>query len=330
MAKGTAILAGKCQNLAMDGGWLHVVCGDSAAGSLRASGAVDPSTVRVQHDVLSVGPLLPRHDLPTWRRMRHAFWCEIWPEAPEFAELWEDVVAGADQLPGATAVALWIGGSLSDQLLLPSTDWIARLVGADTVPMAVVRFPGNGLGTRSPEALRRHPAPLPLTADERATLRSLWEGITAPEPGPLLEAIALAEGIASDLKRALGFFLTKYPDVRSGLARWDEELLRYAPGTPAELVGRALRGNGEWLDPVGDRVLHARLRDLADPALPRPALAPRGEDLVLTGFGEDVLAGRKNFVDHNGIDTWVAGVHLDASAGRVWFREGAGLVRAEA
>ena len=90
------------------------------------------------------------------------------------------------------------------------------------------------------------------------------------------------------------------PDVRTGLARWDEELLRHAPGTPVELVGRALRANEAWLDPVGDLVL----------------------------FGEDVLAGRKNFVDHNGIDTWVAGVHLDAAAGRVWFRQGADLVRA--
>jgi hypothetical protein len=35
-------------------------------------------------------------------------------------------------------------------------------------------------------------------------------------------------------------------------------------------------------------------------------------------------------VEHNGIDAWVAGVHLDAAAGRVWFREGAGLVRAGA
>lgn len=164
----------------------------------------------------------------------------------------------------------------------------------------------------------------------RITLRAVWEAITSPDPERLLEAVDLSRGISADLQRALGFFLTKYPGVRTGLARWDEELLRHAPGAPAELVGRALRANEEWLDPVGDLVLLARLRHLADPRVPRPVLAPRGDDLVLTGFGEDVLAGRKNFVDHNGIDTWVAGVHLEASAGRVWFREGAALVRAEA
>ena len=99
-----------------------------------------------------------------------------------------------------------------------------------------------------------------------------------------------------------------------------------APGMPVELVGRTLRGNAEWLDPVGDLVLYGRLRDLGDAA--HPVLALRGEDLVLTPFGENVLAGRKNFVEHNGIDAWVAGVHLDAAAGNVWFREGADLVQA--
>jgi len=312
----------------MEGGWLHVVCGDSAAASLRASGAVDPATVRVQHDVLSVGPLPPFQDLRTWRRARHAFWQEVWPEAPEFEEMDADLVVCAEEVLGARGVVLWVAGSLSDQLLLPSTERIAQLAGALSVPLAVVRFPGQGLGTKTPKVLRRHREPVLLTEEDRATLRRIWEGITAPEPPHLLEAIALAERVAPDLRHALGFFVTKYPDIRTGLARWDEELLRFSPGTPAQLVGRALRGNEGWLDPVGDLALHARLRHLADPALPQPALRLHGEDLVLTSFGDEVLRGEKNFVEHNGIDTWVAGVHLDAAAGTVCFREGGGLVRA--
>ena len=317
------------ESSAMEGGWLHVVCGDSAAASLRASGAVDPGTVRVQHDVLSVGPLPPFEDLGTWRRTRHAFWREVWPEAPEFGEMDHDLIACAEELREVSGVVLWVAGSLSDQLLLPSTDRIAEIAGVPALPLAVVRFPGQGLGTRTPEDLRRHPAPVPLLEHDRTTLRLLWKGITAPEPPRLPEAIALAERVGPDLRHALGFFLTKYPNIRTGLARWDEELLRHVPGTPAELIGRALRANEAWLDPVGDVMLAARLKHLADPALPRPALAEKGEDLVLTSFGEEVLRGDDNFVDHNGIDAWIAGVHLDAAAGNVWFRQGAGLVRAE-
>jgi hypothetical protein len=301
----------------MDGGWLHVVCGDAAAASLRASGACPAEAIRVQHDVLSVGPLPPFADLATWKETRLRFWrTEVWPGAPAFEAMPLDLLAAAADLAPASGVVLWVAGWLSHQLLLPSTARLGELVGVPALPLAV-----GLLGTTTSS---------PMSFKARIVLRGLWDGITAPEPERLVESIELAQEVSADLYRALGFFLSKYPDVRTGLARWDEELLRYAPGSPAALVGRALRANEAWLDPVGDLALLARLRRLADPALARPALAARGEDLVLTGFGEDVLAGRKNFVEHNGIDSWVAGVHLDASAGRVWFRQGAGLVRAEA
>jgi len=294
-----------------------VVCGDAAAASLRASGACPPEAIRIQRDVLSVGPLPPFADLDTWRATRLRFWhTEVGPELPGFEEMPLDLMAGASDLATASGVVLWVEAWLSHQLLLPSTARLAELAGAPALTMAVGRL---GAATSSP-----------VNFKARVVLRGVWEGITAPDPPRLLDAIALSAGVSAELQRALGFLVTKYPDVRTGLARWDEELLRHAPGMPAELVGRALRANEEWLDPVGDLVLLARLRGLADPRQPRPALVARGEDLVLTGFGEDVLAGRKNFVEHNGLDTWIAGVHLDAAAGHVWFREGAGLVRAEA
>jgi hypothetical protein len=40
----------------------------------------------------------------------------------------------------------------------------------------------------------------------------------------------------------------------------------------------------------------------------------------LTQYGEAVLAGKGNAVEWNGIDDWVAGVHLNSRNGRVWFR----------
>ena len=299
----------------MEGGWLHVVCGDVAAASLRASGACPPDAIRIQRDVLSVGPLLPFPDLATWKESRLHFWhTEVGPDEPGIDAPPLDLMASASDLAGAAGVVLWVEGWLSHQLLLPSTARLGELSGASSLPLAVGQL---GAATSSP-----------VTFKVRVVLRGVWEGITAPDPERLLEAIALSSSVSDPFRHALGFFLTKYPDIRTGLARWDEELLRHAPGTPAELVGRALRANETWLDPVGDLVLLGRLRHLADPALPRPALAARGEDLVLTGFGEDVLAGRKNFTEHNGIDAWVAGVHLDAAAGRVWFRQGDGLVRA--
>ena len=56
----------------------------------------------------------------------------------------------------------------------------------------------------------------------------------------------------------------------------------------------------------------------------------RGCKVRLTAAGEAFLKGRKNFVEVNGIDEWVAGVHLDSGTGDVWFRDGETLVAANA
>jgi hypothetical protein len=75
------------------------------------------------------------------------------------------------------------------------------------------------------------------------------------------------------------------------------------------------------------------MRRLADLALPKPALIFEGSGIryrdttvKLTAFGRDILEGRANFLDANGIDDWVANVHLDSRAGRVWVHDAGTLV----
>jgi hypothetical protein len=133
----------------MDGGWLHVVCGDWAAETLRHARPRDVDGIRIQHDVLSVGPLRPFQDLAGWGGARLRFWrSEVWPEAPSFEEKRGDVLARAHELRHASGVVLWVGGALSDLLLLPSTDRIVQFAGAPEITIAVVLSSGTGLGTR--------------------------------------------------------------------------------------------------------------------------------------------------------------------------------------
>ena len=49
---------------------------------------------------------------------------------------------------------------------------------------------------------------------------------------------------------------------------------------------------------------------------------------TITDAGRAVLNGEANAVALNGIDDWVAGVHLDSKAGRVWFHRDGELVAA--
>jgi hypothetical protein len=44
-------------------------------------------------------------------------------------------------------------------------------------------------------------------------------------------------------------------------------------------------------------------------------------------FGQRIVEGKANFVDANGIDDWVFGVHLESAADRVWFHRDGDLVR---
>ena len=225
-----------------------------------------------------------------WGEARLRFWrSEVWPELP-LEEMPGDLLAQAHDLRHASGVVLWVGGALSDQLLLPSTDRIAQLAGAPDVTIAVVPFTGTG-------------PPVPVGPQARTLLRRIWEGITADEPMSLLAAIELAGEAFPELQRALGFFLTKYPDARSGLSRWDQELLRQAPGTGAQRGARA---------PGQRRVPRSRGGPGAPrapgPRSPIPRFPghrhPASGDTLVSALGEDVLAGGK--LRGPGIDEWIA------------------------
>ena len=79
-------------------------------------------------------------------------------------------------------------------------------------------------------------------------------------------------------------------------------------------------------DWVGDDYLFARLRRLGAADLAHPLLSlnsstalMRETTIELTDTGRAVLNGEVNAVHLNGIDDWIAGVHLDSRAGRMWF-----------
>jgi hypothetical protein len=105
----------------------------------------------------------------------------------------------------------------------------------------------------------------------------------------------------------------------------------------ARIIGNVLATSYEsgYPDAIGDAVLFDRLTRLGDARLPAPALVLEGEGPMyrgrsasLTAAGRAFLEGKNNFVEANGIDEHVAGVHLDSKAGRVWFRSGETLERA--
>ena len=92
----------------------------------------------------------------------------------------------------------------------------------------------------------------------------------------------------------------------------------------------------EQPDHTGDTYLYDRLQRMGAPGVAHPlvSLMPpnhkmRETTVEVTDAGRAVLNGEANAVALNGIDDWVAGVHLDSKAGRVWFHRDGELVAAD-
>jgi hypothetical protein len=169
----------------------------------------------------------------------------------------------------------------------------------------------------------------PATAQR---LERAWIAVTAPTPALLASLLDDPDFISggTTLHHALAQIPARFPDTSSGLSRYDARLLtnarEHGPDVP-RVIGHTLAGAGWDSDPVGDGWLYWRLRRMADRSLRAPLLSIKSQDasyrgatVSLTSAGLNVLDGAANHYVLNGIDDWIGGMHLDSSAGRVWFQ----------
>ena len=162
--------------------------------------------------------------------------------------------------------------------------------------------------------------------------------MTAPDPAALATYLASSSGTLPLLPRAVRTLLDRYPDHGSGLGVWDRQLLKHTAGhgpRAVRIIGHILADAIETPDWVGDGYLFHRLQRLGATELPHSLLslsrhrAPMRETTVeITDTGRAVLRGKANAVHLNGLDDWIAGVHLESRAGRVWFNREGTLMRA--
>jgi hypothetical protein len=329
-------------------GTVHVLLGDTAAGTFAASRAGDGGGVLTLRDALSCGPLVPIADVRSWERLRSAYW-----EGLGFPVELGFVSGDAAALAVADRIVLWIGTALGEQVTLAWLPAWLRAIGADPARLEVVQFHRDGegeeilgLGALHPDQIAAHPTAVRLSVPDLAELDVAWRAVTAPEPDALMAYLASPRERLPLLERALRSLLSRYPDAVSGVSAKEMRLLRRAKevGPRAVLVlahviadcFEAVGQEPDGMDQVGDGWLFARMLRLADPALREPALEITGSREIyrdarvrLTELGQRLLDGRANFVEVNGIDDWVAGVHLDSAAGRVWFQRGGELVPAQ-
>lgn len=325
---------------------VHVIVGSTAAGSFKQTEiAPDRNDLFVLRDPLSCGPLSPIADVRSWTDQRKAYWGELLGAAAD-----ENLYASPQALQTSDEIVLWLGTDLTDQIALAWLPAFLRACDVRDRMIKIVQFERSKheievshLGMLYPDEIEAHPPLVSLTDQDLHELEPVWQALTSADPGALLACSQQRWEPFPFLARALADAIKRYPEVTSGLNGWEMRLLRNAQNerkchlvigqTLADGI-RALKAGTGGHDQVGDSWLYDRMVRLADPKLREPALEITGSrtgyhdsQVRLTPFGQRILAGQANFVDVNGIDDWVFGVHLQSDAGRVWFHRDGELIR---
>jgi hypothetical protein len=162
-----------------------------------------------------------------------------------------------------------------------------------------------------------------ITSEFAALACEVWRQYTAPEPAGLNDITArLRDQDDPSLGNVLSRVLEEYPAVSNGLSQTEEKMLQCVGegNSIVTIVGQTMGNTEECL---GDQPLFDRIWDFASADVPVLELVDGValEELEsvraftksvvrLTDCGERLLSGGCDFVNINGLDRWVGGVHL--------------------
>jgi len=225
-------------------------------------------------------------------------------------------------------VVLWFEHDLFDQLqLLQLLAWFAdHDRGRARLDMLCIdSFPGipdfAGLGEIAPDQMASlRGSEQPVTAEQLALGKAGFEAFGAGEPRLLAEFLQREFSPLPHLRPALARILEEFPWQGDGLARSRRQLLWSVKSCGGDLAAmfRAC-AHMEAARYLGDIIFLDYADGLAETS--EPALhfiesesveetSPWQQLVLLTRFGENLLNGHADFVEANGINRWIGGVHL--------------------
>jgi hypothetical protein len=242
---------------------------------------------------------------------------------------------------------LWCGRRLGDHVLLCSVAAALRAAGIRRENVDVVFVTEQVQyyeGKREPvvmplmsfdtlsELMRRQAPPRnPVGELEWEDLQTAWAAVTANTPEPLRAWLGDPQTRAFRLRDNLRSLIRHYPSLSTGLDHWLQRALQYISdfGPRYSTWFSRYMANQE-LDRPGSilpRVLELEQKACRHPLVLAEEDGSAYPQLTLTPLGREVLQGRVNFLELNGIDRWVGGVHLCSDEDRVWVRDGERLRR---
>jgi hypothetical protein len=270
---------------------LHITDGESVAGTLREAA--------VPGDVVICGLLL--YEGPT---------DDTLPAFPQHDE-----------------VVIWLDCRLSDQLILIKLlDWFSRRNPGAVKLTLIDHFATLGALTADRLASLADTR-LPVTDEQFRLAQAAWSAFTSPDPTAIERLINGDTAALPFLAAAFQRHLEQFPSVDGGLSRTERQalsILREQGPLPQAKLFVAVQRMEEQIF-MGDCSFYRIIAELS--AGPHPLVQTDLENVTITHAGRNVLDGRADHIELNGIDRWLGGVHLKGNqAAWRWDRTAARLM----
>jgi hypothetical protein len=321
---------------------LHLHNGDSSANILKESGL--PGEHVAWREALISGPTPQNFSADEWRRVRAAHLAEAYALKPETVmhNLAEQERA-LSEFSRHREVVLWFEHDLFCQLhLVYLLQWFAGQKPCQTKLslICIDSFPGvddfRGLGQLSPQQMASLFAARREVSDEQLKLAvAAWQAYCAPTP-LTLQQLTDNETLALPLlKNSLCAHLARFPSTLNGLGRIEQQALSLIKDGNGEFKGLFQEfGARQSIYGLGDFQFWNELQRLTRAQTPLLVMSETDAEgtlasgaflktvFELTPEGALVLEGKEDFVELNGIDLWLGGVHLDGKENPWRWNEG--------
>ena len=318
---------------------LHIHNGDSSANTLREFEF--PGEHRAFQEVLMEGPAPSGLAPDEWLDVRARFLAEAYGLKLEKCEKnLREQEAWLARFTEHDETVLWFEHDLFCQInLIYLLDRFSKQSPGNTrlSLICVGEFAGiedfTGLGQLTGTQLAslfdgRHA----VTDDETKTAVRAWAAYCSRDPTEIARLLLEDTSSMSFLRNALNLHLARFPSLRNGLGRVENQALELISNGPIGFKSLFPRfAKAEPVYGMGDLQFWCALRRLArakDPLITiseiagdQPAFKSNqyhDGSFELTETGRAVLAGERDLIETNGIDLWLGGVHFMGSAAWRW------------
>ncbi len=311
---------------------LHIHNGDSSANIAKQS--TIPGEHFAWREALIEGPTPEDVSGEQWRRIRAKHLSEYY--GVDLRETERELETQEDKLAGYVEhdeVVLWFEHDLFCQInLLYLLNWFAqRELGQTKLSLIFIgKFPGlpnfRGLGELNPAQMASLlDGRLEVAASQLSLSTNAWQAYCSPDPTTIERFLQTDTSAITFLQQAFRLHLERFPFVSNGLGRIQNRGLEFVSSGLHNFIDLFPRFvETEPAYGLGDSQFWMSLRQMSDTG--QPLLKIRNGDasdvnftaekihrtkFEITEVGTAVLGSEADFVDLNGLDAWLGGVHLN-------------------